>query len=113
MSWFAQISNTNVVQQVVFVAVTYSENGEEWCSQNYGGIWKETFVDCKFRKHFASVGCTYNYLLDAFIPAQPFASWVLNEDTYTWAAPIPYPDNGDLYIWDNIIDGWRLKYSNQ
>ena len=110
MSWFAQISNTNVVQQVVFVAATYSEKGEEWCSHNYGGIWKETDDACKFRKHFAIVGCTYNYLLDAFIHPQPFTSWVLDAATCNWSSPIPYPDDGNLYIWDSNIDGWRLKY---
>jgi hypothetical protein len=59
-----------------------------------------------FRKNYAGIGFTYDESRDAFIPPSPYPSWVLNEDTCLWEAPIPYPDDGTDYIWDESTELW-------
>jgi hypothetical protein len=81
-------------------------NVEQWCSDTYGGYWKQTSYSGSFRKNFAGIGYTYNADLDAFIPPKPYPSWVLNEDTCQWQAPVPMPQDGDLYEWDEAAGEW-------
>ena len=59
-----------------------------------------------FRGNYAGIDYTYRQDLDAFIPPQPYASWTLNEDTCLWAAPVPYPDDGNAYVWDEYTVSW-------
>ena len=59
-----------------------------------------------FRGNYAGIGYTYDEALDAFIPPSPFASWVLNEETFSWEAPIPYPSDGKDYFWDEEEGVW-------
>jgi len=59
-----------------------------------------------FRGNYAGIGYRYDETLDAFIPAQPFPSWTLDESTFQWAAPVPYPDDGELYVWDENLLNW-------
>jgi hypothetical protein len=65
-----------------------------------------------FRGNYAGIGYTYDETLDAFIPPKPFDSWVLDEDTYIWVAPIPYPENGFDYVWDESEGDW-VKVINE
>ena len=60
-----------------------------------------------FRKNYAGINFTYDESRDAFIPPQPFPSWVLNEDTCFWDAPVAYPDDGLLYNWDEVSQSWQ------
>jgi hypothetical protein len=60
------------------------------------------------RKNYAGVGFTYDAARDAFIPPKPFVSWVLNEDTCLWDAPISKPEDGNLYTWDEATLAWVL-----
>ena len=60
------------------------------------------------RKNFAGVGFTYDTERDAFIPAKPHASWILNEDTCLWNPPIPHPRDGKQYIWNEENQTWDL-----
>ena len=59
-----------------------------------------------FRKNYASAGYTYDDILDAFIPPKPFSSWVLNEDTCFWEAPVPCPTDDLQYKWDEYEGEW-------
>lgn len=59
-----------------------------------------------FRKNYAGVGFAYDALLDAFIPPKPFPSWLLDTQTCLWEAPVPYPNNGKLYAWDEQTLSW-------
>lgn len=59
-----------------------------------------------FRGNFAGVGMIYNPEIDGFIPPQPFPSWSLNANTYSWDAPIPMPEDGALYRWDEKAGAW-------
>lgn len=103
MSWFAQIGTDNVVQQVLYVADVYNKS---WVEQTYGGVWVEAFEDASQRGTFPSFGYTYDSVRDVFIPKKPFASWVLNEDTYIWQAPVLMPNDGKLYKWDETTTNW-------
>jgi len=59
-----------------------------------------------FRKNYAGKGYTYDSSRDAFIPLKPFASWVLNETTCIWEAPVTYPTDGKNYTWDEDTTSW-------
>ena len=59
-----------------------------------------------FRGNYAGIGYRYDDTLDAFIPPQPFPSWTLDEATFQWAAPVPYPDDGEPYVWDENALNW-------
>jgi hypothetical protein len=58
------------------------------------------------RKNYAGIGFTYDEEQDAFIPPQPFDSWVLDEDTCLWEAPVAYPEDGGQYTWDEDAGDW-------
>ena len=60
-----------------------------------------------FRKNYAGIGYTYSDDLDAFIPPKPYASWVLDEETCNWVAPIPYPDGNLIYAWNEEVGDWE------
>jgi hypothetical protein len=60
-----------------------------------------------FRKNYAGIGFTYDETLDAFIAPQPFASWILDEDTAQWVAPVPYPTDGLIYGWNEEELDWE------
>lgn len=62
-----------------------------------------------FRKNYASIGYTYRDDIDAFIPPQLFDSWSLNEETCLWEPPVPYPDDGNYYTWNEDALEWKLN----
>jgi hypothetical protein len=59
-----------------------------------------------FRKNYAGIGYTYDAQRDAFIPPKPYPSWVLNEDTCLWDAPVQMPSDGNMYQWDEATTSW-------
>lgn len=109
MAHFAKIEN-NIVTQVI-VADT-----QEWCETNLGGRWIQTSYNTQggvhtkggvpLRKNYAGVGYTYDEKIDAFIPPQPFPSWILNEETCLWGSPVIYPEDGGFYTWDEKKVEW-------
>lgn len=62
-----------------------------------------------FRKNYAGIGYYYDEIRDAFIPPKPYPSWILNEDTCLYESPIPYPNDGNNYIWNEEIVNWELN----
>jgi hypothetical protein len=58
------------------------------------------------RKNYAGIGYTYDAVRDAFIPPKPFPSWLLDEGTCLWGAPVPMPDDGKYYVWDEAQQSW-------
>jgi len=113
LAHFAKIEN-NVVTQVIVVANkdTADANGVEkeyigaaFCEKLFGGTWKQTSYNGNFRKNYAGIGYTYNADIDAFVPPKPFASWVLNNETAQWEAPVPMPEGG-MYSWDEETTSW-------
>jgi hypothetical protein len=116
MAHFAQLEN-NVVTKVIVVANQdiLDENGQEseqigidFCSNLLGGTWMQTSYNGRIRKNYAGVGYSYDETLDAFIPQKPFASWVLDETTAQWKAPVDYPTDGKLYTWNEETISWNL-----
>jgi hypothetical protein len=61
-----------------------------------------------FRKNYAGIGYTYDHSRDAFIPPKPYDSWVLNETSCLWEAPVAYPDDGERYTWNEDTTSWDL-----
>ena len=59
-----------------------------------------------FRGNYAGIGFTYDEDLDAFIPPKPFDSWTLDEASFSWVAPVPYPEDGEAYTWDEATTSW-------
>jgi hypothetical protein len=128
MASFAKIGLNNKVIEVLSVVneVLHDSNGIE--QENIGidfltkltgyPVWKQTSYNTHagvhdnggtpLRKNHAGIGYTYDEDRDAFIPKKPFNSWVLNEDTCRWDAPVVKPDNGQKYIWNETIQNWEL-----
>lgn len=117
MAHFAEIGLNNTVLRVIVVHNNecLDENGQEseakgaeFCRGLFGGTWVQTSYNGNMRKNFAGQGFTYDSGRDAFIPPKPFASWVLNETTCRWDPPIPYPNDGNRYIWDENTTSWLI-----
>lgn len=115
MAHFAQLDQNNVVLQVIVVhnnelldnGVESEAKGITFCQSLFPGTnWKQTSYNGKMRKNYAGIGFTYDAQRDAFIPPQPFSSWVLNETTCQWEAPVPYPQDGKRHIWDEAQQNW-------
>ena len=118
MARFARIEN-GIVQQVVVVDnnVIQDENGDEqeslgiaFCRSLYGAntTWVQSSYNKNFRKNHAGEGYSYDASRDAFIPPQPFDSWILDETTCLWEPPTAYPDDDNDYVWDEASTSWVL-----
>ena len=123
MAHFAKLDANNIV---IFVTVGRDEdNGrEDELTARTGDVYKQTSYNTRggvhyqadgtpsadqskaFRKNYAGLGYTYDAGRDAFIPPKPFNSWVLNETTCLWDAPIPYPTDHKRYTWDEATTSW-------
>lgn len=125
MAHYAFLDENNVVTEVI---VGKNEGNFDW-EQQYGSFRGQT---CKrtsyntrggvyydpetnqpaadqskaFRKNYAGIGFTYDSQRDAFIPPKPFNSWLLNEQTCWWEAPVPYPSDGKRYVWNEETLSW-------
>lgn len=115
MAHFAELDENNVVTRVIVVGnqdiidSTGKENEEvgiAFCRNLLGGRWKQTSYNGTFRKNYAGIGYTYREDIDAFVPPQPYASWILNDTTAQWEAPVPYPTDGKMYVWDEATTSW-------
>lgn len=120
MAHYAFLDQNNVVVNVI-VGKDETEGDVDW-EQHYGELagltCKRTSYNTyagshptkdQFRKNYASVGFTYDAERDAFIPVKDFDSWVLNEATCRWEAPVPYPDDGLYYLWNESLVSWELN----
>ena len=118
MAHFAKIGLNNKVINVVSVHNNelLDANGVEQealgCQFLEGitgwAVWKQTSYNANFRKHFAGIGYTYDEDRDAFIAPKPFNSWVLNEETCNWEAPVAKPDDENKYIWSEENQQWEV-----
>lgn len=115
MAHFAEIDPNNVVLRVVVVGNkdTSDANGVEkehigaaFLEKLLGGTWVQTSYNGNKRKNYAGVGYTYDAAIDAFVPPKPYPSWVLNNETAQWVAPVPMPTDGKKYTWDEATQSW-------
>lgn len=114
MSHFAKLDSNNIV---IFVTKGRQEDDgkEAELSARTGDTYKQTSYNTyggvhtlggtPLRKNYAGIGYSYDEVRDAFIPPQPFASWILNDDTCLWDAPVPYPSEG-TWTWDEDNQQW-------
>ena len=79
--------------------------GAAFLEKLFGGVWKQTSYNGNIRNNYAGIGYTYDADIDAFVPPQPYASWVLN-DAAQWEAPVSMPDDGQMYSWDEDSQSW-------
>jgi hypothetical protein len=109
MDYYAFLDENNVVTEVIGGKNQGSENvdWEKWYGEFRGQVCKRSTTD-GFRKNYAGVGYTYDSARDAFIPPQPFPSWVLNEEICQWGAPIAMPADGKRYTWNESTTSWDL-----
>jgi hypothetical protein len=120
MAHFAELDQNNKVIRVLVVNDDYlkDENGNEveeigktHMESTLGGKWIQTSYNNNIRVRYAGIGYTYDETLDAFIPPKPHNSWILNETTANWEAPVPMPDDapeGSYYQWNEDIINWEL-----
>ena len=106
MAHFAELDNDNIVKRVIVVSNDNEADGENWCKNLLGGDWKQTSYNANIRKNFAGIGFTYDTARDAFIPPQPYSSWILDESTCQWKAPVDYPSDGKDYTWKETT-AWK------
>jgi len=114
MAHFAKIEN-NLVTQIIVVdnsdILDESNNesealGIKICQDLLGGTWVQTSYNGNIRKNYAGIGYTYDSSRDAFIEPSPYPSWVLNETTCRYEAPIAYPSDGKDYRWNEETTSW-------
>lgn len=111
MAHFAKVLN-GIVQQVIvaepeFFNTFVDSTPGEWIQTSYnthGGV--HATGGTPLRKNFAGIGFTYDRERDAFIPPKPYNSWVLDENSCTWNPPIPSPEDGKKYVWDESQHNW-------
>ena len=127
MSHWAEIDENGAVVRVTVGNNADTNEGYDWLVENLGGVWVQTSYNTRggvhydvqtgepsadqtkaFRKNYAGKGFIYDAERDAFIPPKPEAldSWVLDEDTCLWVAPVPYPEDGGVYTWDEDAGDW-------
>jgi len=104
---------------VVSNADTSTAQGEEkesigiaFCERLLGGTWVKTSYNATIRKNYAGIGYTFDKDRDAFIPPKPYNSWVLDENTCLWNAPVALPSDAGtgeppkMYTWDETTTNW-------
>lgn len=121
MAHYAIVDDNNVVTQVIVgrdedEVVDGISNWEAYYGELLGGRCLRTSYNTRanehteggepFRGNYAGIGYTYMEDLDIFMPGKPFESWVLNEATASWDAPVPMPEDGGLYSWDESAGNW-------
>ena len=122
MAHYAFLDENNIVTQVI---VGKDEEDlaegitswEEYYGEMKNQVCKRTSYNTRagehveggepFRGNYAGIGYYYNEELDGFIPPQPFESWSLNDSTYSWESPVPYPDDEGMYDWNENTGAWE------
>ncbi len=124
MAHFAKIGAGSIVERVEVVhndVATSEKAGVDFLNNLYGtaDTWIQTSYNTfagehklggtPFRKNYATVGGRYDQTRDAFIAPQNYESWILNEDTCQWEAPVAYPTDGQTYDWNETNQTWDLR----
>ena len=110
MAHYAFLDENNIVTEVI-VGIDETElieglDPETWYGNFRGQTCKRTSYNNNIRKNYAGIGYTYDATRDAFIPPKPFNSWLLNEDTCIWEAPVARPEDDNIYNWNESTLSW-------
>ena len=110
MSHFAKVCDGKVVQVIVaekeFFDTFVDSSPGAWIQTSYNTQGNKHPEGRPLRGNYAGIGYIYDSANDVFYAPQPFASWLLNETTWTWEAPTPYPNDDKLYKWDEATTSW-------
>jgi hypothetical protein len=114
MAHYAFLDENNIVTEVI-VGIDETEliegkDPETWYGEFRGQRCVRTSYNAAtggFRKNYAGIGYEYDESRDAFIAPQPFASWVIDEETAHWVAPVAYPTDGLIYNWNEEELDWE------
>jgi len=129
MSHFAKVLDGKVIQVIVaepeffdtfvdsspgqWIQTSYNTRGNVYHGETVTGPLQGSFSGetvrssgTPLRGNYAGIGYTYDYENDVFYAPQPFPSWTLSNQTWTWEPPIPYPLDGVLYVWDEPTTSW-------
>ena len=114
MAHFAKLGIGNKILKVEVVSndIALTEQaGVDFLNKLYNttDTWKQTSYNNNIRKNFSSIGYSYDQTRDAFIAPKPYNSWILNETTCLWEAPVAKPDNENIYIWNETTTSWDLS----
>ena len=101
MAYFAKIVD-GIVERVIVAEDSFFDTFVD----DSAGQWIETKMDGSIRKNYAGVGFSYDATRDAFIPVKPHLSWVLNEDSCRWEAPVAHPNDDNMYTWNETTQTW-------
>ena len=132
MAYFAKLGDGNIVEQVIYInndviidsnGIEQEQLGVDFINNLYktNDVWKQTSYNSNFRKNYASVGYSYDQQRDVFLKPKPFDSWLFNEETLEWEAPVVYPETytlnlldeqgnptKDIYYWNENKRKWDL-----
>ena len=112
MAHFAKVVDGKVTQVIVaepeFFNTFVDSSPGAWIQTSYNTIGgQHTLGGTPLRGNYAGIGYTYDQANDVFYAPQPFASWILNQTTWTWEAPTPMPTDGKPYVWDEPTVAWK------
>lgn len=112
MAHYAFLDDANIVTEVIVgrdenEVVEAIGDWEAYYGEFRGQVCKRTSYNGNYRKNYAGIGFRYDETLDAFIPPQPFPSWLLDETTALWGAPVPYPTDDLMYGWNEELGDWE------
>ena len=110
MSHFAKVCDGKVIQVIVaekeFFDTFVDSSPGTWIQTSYNTHGNQHPEGRPLRGNYAGIGYTYDSTNDVFYAPQPYPSWTLNNNTWLWESPIPYPTDGKVYIWDETITNW-------
>ena len=110
MAHFAKVEKGIVVQVIVAEQSHVDTLDGDWVQTSYntlGGV--HLLGGTPFRKNYATLGGKYDAQRDAFLDPKPFPSWILNETTCIWEAPVQKPTDGQSYEWNESTQQWELN----
>ena len=100
----------DTITRVIVKPAVYKSDWIQTSYNTHGGVHYgqdgEADGGVALRKNYASIGYTYDEDKDVFIPSKPYASWILNEDSCLWEAPVARPDDDKVYSWDEDSKAW-------
>ena len=110
MAHFAKVCDGKVVQVIVaepeFFNTFVDSSPGEWIQTSYNTYGNQHPEGRPLRGNYAGIGYTYDRTNDVFYAPQPYASWVLDQTTWTWKAPVAQPTDGKMYSWDEATTNW-------
>lgn len=116
MAHYALLNDNSTVTEVITgideTELIEGKDPETWYGEFRNQVCKRTSYNGNIRKNYAGIGFTYDEGRDAFIPPQPYPSWVLNEETCQWHPAVAYPEDGGTYAWDEDTVSWA-EVSNE